>query len=72
MSVHLGRFGNKCLVTKVCKRRPEYMVFSDDGKPALSRLMFDACNKHLPLAVRRAWKCNRETFAKMRGEKKNG
>lgn len=64
VSVHLGRFGNKCFVTKNCKRKPRYMVFADDGKPAFSRLIFDACNKHLPLAVKKAWKYNRETFAK--------
>ena len=42
-----------------CRKKALYVVFADDGKPKLSRLIYTTCKFHLPMAVDRAWEYNK-------------
>ena len=71
VSVIEGRFSpkSKCSL-KSCKSIAKFMVFNDDGAPKMSRLFSCCCAKHLPVAIRRAWKENTSRAEKLEKQKK--
>ncbi len=42
-----------CSVTKSCKKKQEFFIFGNDGKPRLSRVSYSSCKKHLTLGITR-------------------
>ncbi len=53
---------DKCDV-KRCRRHTKYSIFNWDGRPALSRLLFRSCEKHLYKLVDRAMKKDKKLGA---------
>jgi len=71
VNVTEGSWGKKSVCNiKACKSKAKFMVFNDDGATKLSRLFFCSCGKHLPIAIRRAWKENNERMKKKEANEK--
>jgi hypothetical protein len=61
-----GNFSGKSICdVKTCKSISKFMVFNDDGNTKMSRLCFCSCSKHLSVAIRKAWKENRDRKEKL-------
>ncbi len=57
--------GAKCWIQRLgikCRRKAEFMIFTDDGKTKSSRLDANVCKFHLADAVIAANKYNRKTY----------
>ena len=52
-----------------CPNKATFWIFTGDGEPRLSRSFMCVCDKHLPRAIKKAWKENNKNNQKKKAKR---